>query len=73
MVHLLFLFSRHSTGSARSACGGNGWHCILAAIPMSAGMNEWFSLVATQWFSARKFPHGCLIALHLFNKALFTH
>jgi len=24
MVHLLFLFSRHSTGSARSACGGNG-------------------------------------------------
>ncbi|ELP25215.1 hypothetical protein F385_1625 [Pantoea agglomerans 299R] len=40
---------------------------------MSAGMNEWFSLVATQWFSARKFPHGCLIALHLFNKTLFTH
>ncbi|MEQ4585619.1 MAG: hypothetical protein ABN483_18555, partial [Pantoea agglomerans] len=40
MVHLLFLFSRHSAGSARSASGGNGRHCKLAAIPMSAGINE---------------------------------
>jgi len=39
-VVLLFLFSRHSAGSARSASGGNGRHCILAAIPMSAGINE---------------------------------